>query len=164
MISPDRRSTLLWLLALLLCASACAAEAEKPDGPTITIRDQVVTLEITKGRAEQARGLGGRDGLAWGHGMLFAYPSPRFPGFWMKNMRFDIDIVWIRGDHIVDISHRVPHFEDHPGPTIKPKELTDTVLEVPAGYAQAHGWRIGDRVTLDRGTQDEPAAANREKP
>ncbi len=139
--------------ALLFGATSCEAEPEaaKPTGPTMTIRDTVVSLEFARTRAEQSRGLGGRDGLAWNHGMLFEYPSPRFPGFWMKDMRFDIDIVWIRAGRIVDISHRVRHFEDGPGPTLKPRELTDTVLEVPAGYAQANGWRIGDRAILDRG-------------
>ncbi|MDP6979602.1 MAG: DUF192 domain-containing protein [Myxococcota bacterium] len=155
MINARSRHALAASLLLALWATACEAEPEPPAGPTIKIRDQVVALEITSTRAEQSRGLGGRDELPWHHGMLFEYPSPRFPGFWMKDMRFDIDIVWIREGRIVDISHRVPHFDDGPGPTIRPRELTDTVLEVPAGYAQAHGWRIGDRATLDRGTPDD---------
>ncbi len=159
MISLRGRLGFVAALVLALFATACEAQPEPPAGPTVKIRDQVVSLEITSTRAEQARGLGGRDELPWGHGMLFEYPSPRFPGFWMKDMRFDIDIVWIREGRIVDISHRVPHFDDGPGPTVRPRELTDTVLEVPAGYAQANGWRIGDRVTLDRGPPGDDSGA-----
>jgi uncharacterized membrane protein (UPF0127 family) len=32
---------------------------------------------------------------------------------------------------------------------VRSPELSDTVLEVPAGYAQAHGWRRGDRVSME---------------
>lgn len=146
-----RRALMLGVAAAFTIAVACAAEPEAPSGPTMTIRDRAVALEFARTRAEQSKGLGGRDSLAWHSGMLFEYPSPRFAGFWMKDMRFDIDIVWIRAGRIVDISHRVKHYDDHPGPTIKPKELVETVLEVPAGYAEAHGWRVGDRAFLDRG-------------
>ncbi|MCP5043013.1 MAG: DUF192 domain-containing protein [bacterium] len=152
LVAPDslRRIGLAGLLAL---AFACEAQPKKPAGPAMQIRNQRIELEITHGRAEQARGLGGRNSLDWHHGMLFEYPRAHFPGFWMKDMHFDIDIVWIRDARIVEISHRVPHHPDGPGPTIRPSELVDTVLEVPAGYAQAHGWRIGDRTTLDRGPE-----------
>ncbi len=134
--------------ATLLAALACEAGPSTKEAPSITIRDRTVQLEIAQTPAEQARGLGDRDELAWGHGMLFEYPAPGFPGFWMKGMRFDIDIVWIREGRIVDVSHRVRHFPEGPGPTIRPRQLTDTVLEVPAGFAQAHSWRVGDRATL----------------
>lgn len=119
----------------------------------MTIRHQRVELLLTRTRAEQAKGLGGRDSLSWDHGMLFRYPEPGFPGFWMKDMRFDIDIVWIRDGRIVDISHRVRHSPDGPGRTIRPRALADTVLEVPAGYAQAHSWSEGNRVSFDPGKE-----------
>lgn len=144
-----RRRTLA-IVVLAVAWLACEAGPQPAATPSITIRHQRVELEITRTEAEQAKGLGGRDRLAWDHGMLFEYPEPVFPGFWMKDMRFDIDIVWIRDGRIVDISHRVKHSPDGPGPTLRPRELTDTVLEVPSGYAQAHGWRIGDRAVLDR--------------
>jgi len=35
------------------------------------------------------------------------------------------------------------------GPLIGPRNLTNRVLEVPAGYAQAHGWRAGQRVEIE---------------
>jgi len=150
-IASGHRALLIGSASVLACLLACEAQPEPPSGPTIRIRNQTVHLEITRTRDEQARGLGGRDSLDWHHGMLFEYPTPRFPGFWMKDMRFDIDIVWIRDARIVDIAHRVPHSPLGPGPTIRPRELVDSVLEVPAGYAEAHGFRIGDRASIDRG-------------
>ena len=116
----------------------------------MTIRGTRIALEIAATPADQRLGLGQRDSLPWNHGMLFVYDEPGVPRFWMKDMRFDIDIVWIRGDRIVDISHRVPHVPGGKGPTVAPRELTDRVLEVPAGCAAANGWRIGHRAILER--------------
>ncbi|MCH7868586.1 MAG: DUF192 domain-containing protein [Myxococcales bacterium] len=150
-----------WLAcsAVLITAIACEAGQTAPLAPSITIRDQWVQLEIARTEAEKAKGLGDRDRLDWGQGMLFEYSAPGFPRFWMKDMRFDIDIVWIRDFRIVDISHRVKHFPEGPGPTIRPRELVDTVLEVPAGFAQAHRWRLGDRVTLSGVAPGVPSSA-----
>ncbi|MFT5695517.1 MAG: uncharacterized membrane protein (UPF0127 family) [Myxococcota bacterium] len=145
-----RAAPLMLAMVCAMATVACEAEPTAPSGPSITIRNNRVTLAITSTPAEQIKGLGQLDSLPWGHGMLFEYAAPRFPGFWMKDMRFDIDIIWLREGRIVDISHRVPHAKDGPGPTLRPSELTDTVLEVPAGYAQANGWRVGDRAELDR--------------
>jgi uncharacterized membrane protein (UPF0127 family) len=93
--------------------------------------------------------LGQRDELEWGHGMLFLYEEPQFHRFWMKDMRFDIDILWIREGRIVDISHNVRHRPGSTGDQASPRELADQVLELPAGYAAAQGLRPGHRVEVE---------------
>jgi uncharacterized membrane protein (UPF0127 family) len=67
----------------------------------------------------------------------------------MFDMHFDIDIVWIRDDRIVDVTPRARH--DPPGelPIHRPREPANLVLEVPAGTAEKLGWKIGDRVTVE---------------
>jgi len=147
---PARALLILALLAAwgpLACGAPSAPEGPEPDA-WVTIGRARVATELTRTRAEMARGLGGRDSLAWDHGMLFQYARPDFLAFWMKDMRFAIDIVWIREGRVVDVSHQVPFDPRGPGPTVRPRELADTVLEVPAGYAQAQGWRPGDRVEI----------------
>ena len=143
-----------WVLLLMLSLSACngpgspSKASPEPEG-WITIAGQRVALEIARTPEEQRLGLGERDALAWNSGMLFLYDKPGFPRVWMKGMRFDIDIIWIRGDRIVEISQRVPHVPGQNGPVIGPRSLTDRVLEVPAGYAQSHGWREKQRVEIE---------------
>ena len=153
--APRAVAAVLVLLCLSLAAAqvtGCSGEPTQPEGDFLEIRGQRVTLEITRTREEQTRGLSHRQSLPWNHGMLFEYDSPGFPLFWMKDMHFDIDIVWIRDSRIVDISPEVPHVPPgDPIPQVRPSQLTDTVLEIPAGYAAAHGWRPGDRVHLVRG-------------
>jgi uncharacterized membrane protein (UPF0127 family) len=116
----------------------------------IEIKGKRVSLEIADTPRKQQKGLGERDSLAWNHGMYFEYPTPAFPTFWMKGMRFPIDIVWLRNDRIVDLHVNVPFEKGGNGPTVRPSVLVDAVLEVPAGYAVANGWQIGDRTAYER--------------
>lgn len=139
-------------LAAVLGAACHPADPESSGDAWLEIRGRRVELEVARTREQQTRGLGYRDELAWDHGMLFPYEKAFFPRFWMKGMRFDIDIVWIRDQRVVDISHRVRHQPPgEPLPTVSPDQLTNTVLEVPAGYAQAHGWQVGDFVRYAEG-------------
>ena len=146
-------ATLFSLAAALLACSESAAPATPPGPPVegwVTIRDQRVAVEIADTPAEQSLGLGERDDLAWGRGMYFPYAQPGFYAFWMKGMRFSIDIVWIHAGRIVDLTPNLPFVRGSTGPTVRPSRPADAVLEVPAGYATAHGWQAGDSVTFER--------------
>lgn len=156
---PGRRGTgplprlLGAALAMLLLAGCPAslerASTEEPEG-WVRIGTSEVAVEIADTPAQQQRGLGYRDSLDWDTGMYFPYPRAVMPSFWMRGMRFSIDIVWIRDGRIVDVHDNVPFEPGGNGPTLRPREATDAVLEVPAGYRRASGWRIGDRVRFER--------------
>lgn len=155
-MSRSARGAMLALLACLVLSSACRESgppANLPEGQ-VEIRGKQIAVEIADSRAEQAKGLGERDGLAWGSGMYFPYPRPGFYSFWMKGMRFSIDIVFLREDRIVDLFPHVAFEPGGNGPTIRPRSLADAVLEVPAGFAAANGWQIGDRVRFERASRD----------
>ena len=120
------------------------------DIASVSIRGHEVQVELAETPQQQALGLGQRDALPWDTGMLFLYEKPGFYAFWMRGMRFSIDIVWIFKGRIVGIEPSVPFERGGNGPTVRPASLVDSVLEVPAGYAAARGWRTGDRVDLTR--------------
>jgi len=143
-------AALLLFLAAPVLLGCRPTDAEPPPDAWVEIGSQRVAVELAVTIAEQSRGLGYRDGLAWGSGMYFPYDRPGFYTFWMKGMRFPIDIVWIRNGRIVDLHQDVPFEPGGNGPTLRPRQIVDAVLEVPAGYAAASGWRIGDRVALER--------------
>ena len=162
-------------LAFALAAAlaiACSTEAPAPapqsdavsDAPAEFIEagpiDSVVEIGGTRVGVEerhtgpeQALGLGKRRSLAWDRGMLFVYPGKRAARFWMKNMHFAIDIVWIAEGRIVQIDARVPPpagpVPDRELPVYPARMAVDRVLEVPAGYAAAHGWAVGDPVRFE---------------
>lgn len=62
---------------------------------TITVYSKTFTLEIASTTEAMERGLSGRNSLAKNMGMLFVLGQPRTYGFWMKDMNFPIDIVWL---------------------------------------------------------------------
>ena len=138
---------------LLLLTIACTSEHEAASSPyptaEVTIGIHRIQVEVADTPDRMARGLSGRSRLAEGRGMIFPYARAERHGFWMYEMHFDIDIVWIRDDRIVDVTSRAPHDPAGNLPVYRPREPADLVLEVPAGTAERLGWKIGDRVTVD---------------
>lgn len=62
---------------------------------TLILDGERIELELAETPEEMMRGLSGRASLPDGHGMLFVYPEDTVPSFWMKNMHFPIDIIWL---------------------------------------------------------------------
>ena len=62
--------------------------------------ERILTLECQFMETEEERsmGLSGREGLPEGKGMLFVFTYPQRVFFWMKDMHFPIDIVFVNGD------------------------------------------------------------------
>ena len=90
----------------------------------------------------------GRGKLADKHGMLFIFPEEGQYGFWMKHMRFPLDIIWINKEgKIVDIKEAVPVCKDICLP-FYPREQALYVLEVKAGFSREQRLRIGGVVDL----------------
>lgn len=114
---------------------------------TIDLNEFAIRVSIADTRAGREQGLSGREGLASDEGMLFVFPEDGLYPFWMKDMRFSIDIIWISHDgFITNIAENV-------SPTTYPESFTpDTparyVLELPAGWVSSHGVRLGSLVKL----------------
>ncbi|MEN8183369.1 MAG: DUF192 domain-containing protein, partial [Myxococcota bacterium] len=135
-------------IALTLCLSLILGSCSTaPGGVEVTIRGVVIQVELANTLEKRERGLSGRPSLDPDRGMLFLFAEPGFPGFWMPDMRFDLDLVWIRDARVVDLSEFVSRRE--PQRMHRPREAADAVLEVLAGTVSRHGWRRGDRVTFD---------------
>ncbi len=148
---------LLLLVAAIACAGTAADVVTLPPGPdstptptTVTIGDASFAVELAVTQ-QQEQGLSGRPSLAPGTGMLFIFGSEGRHSFWMKDMRFPLDIVWISAEHaVVDITEDVP--PPAPGqttsdlPTYMPAEPAQYVLEINAGEAESADIRIEDMV------------------
>jgi uncharacterized membrane protein (UPF0127 family) len=156
------RLALALALAGGLAACGPAPDVPRPGEVAVTIRGHRVLAEVADSEAKKRLGLGGRDGLAPGRGMLFPYPRADRYAFWMKGMRFDIDIVWIRGDQVVFVTEGARHplgpvEDDASLPQFAPPEPADRVLEVNAGTAARFGWRPGDAVRFEPPLEPGPA-------
>lgn len=145
------RAPLLLALALALACERAEAPAPPAEPPAprarVTIGVHVIDAEVADTPARKQRGLSGRASLGDGEGMLFPYSEPGLHGFWMPDMHFDIDILWIRAGRIVDLAPGVS--KDDPRAVHRPREPADLVLELPAGTAARRGFRVGDAVQVE---------------
>lgn len=110
-------------------------------------------VEVADDTAERAVGLSGRDSLAQGAGMWFAYLDAGQRSFWMRGMRFPIDIVWVNSSMtVVGITENapVPPPETSPGdlPQYSPGIPIMYVLEINTGLAHDLGIEVGALVTF----------------
>jgi uncharacterized protein len=143
-----KRIVLLFTAVLALAACGDNGKSTSPER-LLRVGDATVRVEVAADEASRQLGLGGRDSLAADRGMLFVL-ADRSPAFWMKGMRFPIDIIWIDADRVVDVSRSVPApaGADAPLPTYSPDRPADLALEVNSGWAKRHGVARGDRVRL----------------
>lgn len=112
------------------------------------LRGRTFEIEVADNVNKRDKGLGDRDSLAAGHGMYFPFDTAQRWVFWMKDMRFPIDIIWIREGKVVDIDHSVPVPTTLPLDTFSPSEPADAVLELNAGVAEDIGLVPGDEIVI----------------
>lgn len=146
---PTRISLLVALVALVIVCDAYLLPTKTV--PTASIHNITIALEIAKTPEEKIKGLSGRVSLPPNHGMIFVYEDKDIPEFWMKDMLFPLDILWIDEGIIVDIHENVPPpAKDTPDNQLEfysPKQPITLVLEVNAGVVKALG---GKNVLLNQ--------------
>jgi uncharacterized protein len=109
----------------------------------IALDGSTIRVSIADNDATRELGLGGRAGLAPDEGMLFIFPQDGIYAFWMKDMHFSIDMIWLSaGGAVVYMAQNI-------SPDTYPKDFGPAtparyVLELLAGYAKQHGVQIGD--------------------
>lgn len=112
---------------------------------TLMIRDVPFSVEVADTPARQAQGLSGRPTLGEREGLLFVFPQAGVYNFWMKDMLFPIDIIWIGEDRrVVDLTEDARP-ESYPK-TFASRVPARYVLEVPAGTVRRENFVIGDPV------------------
>ena len=118
---------------------------------TLTIAGVSVPVALARTSAERTQGLSGITNLRGTEGMFFVFEEDGRHGFWMKDMLFPIDILWL------SFEGRVVHIERMVQPSSYPEALVSPVsaryvLEVPSGFSDVHGIKIGDSATLSGNT------------
>ncbi len=113
----------------------------------VTIGDTEIQAFVSDTDDERAQGLSGKEGLGEDEGMLFVFEYPAKHGFWMKDMNFAIDIIWINAEkQVLGIERGV---EPATFPQVfYPPDKVLYVLEVPKGFSDTAKIVVGQTLSI----------------
>lgn len=141
-------------IIIIVVAGLCGIFVYRGGGDKTTnvkINNNVFEVEVAKSLAELSKGLSGRESLGENKGMLFVFGFSGKNGFWMKDMKFSLDIIWIKDNRIAGIEKNVP-----PPATAAeglkiyyPPESINKVLEINAGLSDKLGIKVGDLIQFN---------------
>ena len=113
----------------------------------LTVKDIPVVAEVVSTPKKLYLGLSHRQDLPEGRGMLFLMGEARRYAFCMRDMRFPIDIIWITNGKVAGLHKQLSPSSKGSFRAPVPVSL---VLEVPAGFVDRHGIKVGDPVTSQK--------------
>lgn len=112
----------------------------------VCLKDNCYMVEIVRAQEEKEKGLMYRENLGKNHGMLFINDEEGIYPFWMKNMRFPLDIIWL------DYNFKVVFIAKNAQPCagkcndIIPDKPARYILELNAGEVERIGLQVGDKI------------------
>ncbi|MBN1262924.1 MAG: DUF192 domain-containing protein [Candidatus Pacebacteria bacterium] len=119
------------------------------DSQFIMINGQKIFVEIADTPEKIGQGLSNRESMPENQGMLFIFKQSAVRPFWMKEMKFDLDFVFIKDKKVIDLATDIPRPADNRLPTvIIAKADFDQALEVNSGTIKKLGIEIGQEVTF----------------
>jgi len=146
---PAHRFAAAALLGLLLLLSGCD---NKPQSNLPTIQMQLgnksFTLEVADTTATRTYGLMRRDEMPSDHGMLFVFPDEVERGFWMKNTRIPLDIVFVNTSGQVVSVKQMKAYDTNTTPSDGPAMYA---IELNQGAGQSAQITAGMRLKLPPG-------------
>jgi len=108
---------------------------------------EVIYAELAVTEQERQLGLMFRQGINPDQGMLFVFEREGIHSFWMKNMEFPIDIIWLDKDkRIVHIEKNVPPCGTEDCPSYAPPIPSKYVLEIKNGFSEEFDLKLYDRI------------------
>jgi len=117
---------------------------------TATFGDEKIKLDVAKTTKEHEVGLSNRKSLKENQGMIFLFDKPDYYSFWMKNMKFPIDIIFLNGNRIITIHKNVqpPASSNASLPLFTSSQPADKIIELPAGKSDKLDLKEDDTVSL----------------
>jgi len=136
-------------LAALAVVGFVIRSQDTMETKTIRVKDVALVVEVAQSRVHKQQGLSNRESLAQDRGMLFVYSEKKMRSFWMKDMRFPLDVLWIADGVVVGLQENIP-FQSDDGEVVrfKSNEPANMALEVNSGWIEKHGVSIGDQIVF----------------
>jgi uncharacterized membrane protein (UPF0127 family) len=153
-----KKFSLLFLFLILITAIAFAlssyksvpqAEAVKEgyEHEYVVLGNSIFDSMVADTNELRTQGLSGFSGLEMNEAMLFKFNNEGYWSFWMKGMKFSIDMIWLNASStIVSIEKNVSP-NTYPR-NFSPKAPAQYVIEVLAGTVDRVGLKVGDKVPV----------------
>ncbi len=114
---------------------------------TVLMPKGALQVEVAQTKSSRELGLSFRPSMRDDEGLLFIFETPGRYGFWMKDMLFPLDIIWINQNGVVVHIERNLKPESYPRAYINQADAS-YVLEVNAGLAEKFGLYLGSKVKI----------------
>jgi len=147
--SPDQGKN---QLNLLLKARQDARRIEsKYLKAKVTVNGFKLSVDMPVTEEQMSKGLSIKDKLKENEAMLFVFEEPSRQPFWMKDMKFPIDIAWL------DSNGKTVHIEENLAPCMSiincplyaPNTSSQYALETTAGFTRRHGLNLGTKILIE---------------
>ena len=137
----------LCIIQLFTFKQSLAEEIVYSHAIVTTSTGEEIPVEVADTLKKRSLGLGKRASLKKGWGMLFVFEKRKPHRFWMKDMQFPLDIIWLDNHRIVHIIHNAKptNSTDEPEVMISPVPV-NFVLEIAAGRAAKLRLKTGQRM------------------
>ena len=121
-----------------------------PANNSASTSPRTIRVLIADTPASRERGLSGMLSLPAGEGMLFLFDHSEKFGFWMPQMNFPIDMVWIdQSWRVVDVTHGATP-ASYPKTVFYPRVPAHYVLEINDNSANEWGIASGTLIQFHR--------------
>ena len=112
-----------------------------------TSTGEEIPVEVADTLKKRSLGLGKRTSLKKGWGMLFVFEKRKPHRFWMKDMQFPLDIIWLDNHRIMHIIHNAKPDNSRDDPEVMTSPVpVNFVLEIAAGRAEKLWLKTGQRM------------------
>ena len=136
-----------WFVPFFGSNFAFAEDLDYAHAIVTTSTGMEISVEVADTVEKRSLGLGKRSGLENGWGMLFVFEKRKQHGFWMKDMQFPLDIIWLDNHRIVHILRNVqPAKSGVIPPVMTPPVSGNFVLEIDSGRADELKLQVGQRL------------------
>lgn len=121
-----------------------------PNKPYVMISNKYFDAEIAITDIQKNIGLSKYSDIKSDFAMVFPFDKPGYYGFWMKGMKFSIDIIYVRDRKIITIFKNVPYPKSKTQELSQytPNQIANTVIEIKAGLSDKYNFKKGDKVII----------------
>jgi uncharacterized protein len=142
----------VFVVLLLLILTFSFLKKNTPKSQTeLSIANKVkIAIEVANTDEELQQGYSNHQPISDKEGMLFIMPTIALHTFWMKDMLFDLDFIYIQNNKVVDLVKNIPSPANNQGEIayVNPKVAVNQVLEVKSGFIDQYKIEIGDWISL----------------